>query len=180
MQIAPMDLGDYTFEPDLARAATIPARWYTGPEMLEAERHHIFGRSWQAAGLAAWASRPGAWFACEISGEPVLVTRAADGVLRAFSNVCRHRAAPLLTAPCGQVSKLRCRYHGWTYDLAGKLKGTPEFDGVQDFRKEANGLVEVPVATWGPMVWVHLERPLLPLEQFSEARKVVGLQGRPT
>jgi len=70
--------------------------------------------------------------------------------------VCRHRAAPLLTEPCGQVSRLRCRYHGWTYDLAGKLRGAPEFDGVADFCREDNGLVPLAVATWGPFVWVSM------------------------
>ena len=76
-------------------------------------------------------------------------------MLRAFANVCRHRAAPVATEPCGQASRLRCRYHGWTYDLAGRLRGAPEFDGVADFRREDNGLPALAVAVWGPWVWVH-------------------------
>ena len=61
----------------------------------------------------------------------------------------------MATEPCGQASRLRCRYHGWTYDLAGRLRGTPEFDGVADFRREDNGLPALAVAVWGPWVWVH-------------------------
>jgi choline monooxygenase len=64
------------------------------------------------------------------------------------------------------LTKLRCRYHGWTYDLAGKLRGTPEFDGVQEFAREDNGLVPVSVTTWGPTVWVHLDPPQQSLEEF--------------
>jgi choline monooxygenase len=72
----------------------------------------------------------------------------------------------LLSEPCGQVSRLRCRYHGWTYDLTGRLRGTPEFEGVADFCKEEHGLVPLTVASWGPFVWVHASRQPLPLEQF--------------
>jgi len=82
----------------------------------------------------------------------------------------------------GNLTKLRCPYHGWTYDLAGKLRGTPEFDGVQDFRKEENGLVPVAVAVWGRFVWVHLDAPkqsveeyLAPLPAWS-AGKIDGLK----
>src|SRR5262249_16838954 len=64
-----------------------------------------------------------------------------------------------LSEPCGAVTKLRCRYHGWTYDLAGRLRGTPEFDGVADFLREDNGLVAMPVDTWGPFAAVHAGRP---------------------
>ena len=99
----------------------------------------------------------------------------------AFFNVCRHKAAPILNESCGTATKLRCRYHGWTYDLAGKLRGTPEFEGVADFRKEDNGLVSIAVATWGPFVWVHLDPPTNSLEKFLDplptwaADRMVGL-----
>ena len=69
-------------------------------------------------------------------------------LLAPFYNVCRHRAAPLMTQAEGKASRLRCRYHGWTYDLAGRLRGTPEFEGVADFCREDNGLAEVKVAVW--------------------------------
>jgi choline monooxygenase len=73
-----------------------------------------------------------------------------------------------MSEPCGRATKLRCPYHGWTYDLAGRLRGTPEFDGVADFRREDNGLSPVAVAVWGPTVWVHLGTPAEPLEQFLD------------
>jgi len=90
-----MNPDDYIFQPDLARASTIPARWYTDPQMYADEQRAIFARTWQAAGLAEWAANPGDYFACEIAGEPVLVTRTPGGALRAFSNICRHRGAEL-------------------------------------------------------------------------------------
>jgi choline monooxygenase len=74
-----LDLSDFTFEPRLSRASTIPARWYTDPAMLEAERRNVFGRTWQAVGRACDVAAPGSYLAGEVTGEPVLVTRDQDG-----------------------------------------------------------------------------------------------------
>ena len=127
----------------------------------------MFGATWQCLGPAETVRDPGGVLTGDVAGEPVLVVRGDDGVLRGFFNVCRHRAAPLHTTMCGTVDKLRCRYHGWTYDLAGRLRGTPEWDGVRDFDKAGNGLVPLgAVAEWGPLVWVHLDPPREPLADF--------------
>ncbi len=152
----------------LATARTIPNSWYTSPVVAQAERASVFGESWQMVGRAEQVAVPGSFLTANIAGEPVLIVRGDDGTLRGFFNVCRHRAAPLLTEPCGTATKLRCRYHGWTYDLAGRLKGTPEFDGVGEFRKEDNGLVPLTVAIWGPFVWAHCGTPTESIEQFLE------------
>jgi choline monooxygenase len=111
------------FDPDLPleRAGTIPSLWYVDPEIYDAERRTVFAGTWQTAGRLDQLAGPGSFLTTEIAGEPILVVRDAEGVLRAFYNVCRHRAAPLLSEPAGQVSRLRCRYHGWTYDLTGRL-----------------------------------------------------------
>ncbi len=156
------------FDPELPldRARTIPNSWYTAPEVYAAERDVVFARTWQVVGRVDQVAAGGAFLTAEIAGEPVLVVRGDDGVLRGFFNVCRHRAAPILNEPCGTATKLRCRYHGWTYDLTGRLRGTPEFDGVAEFCKEENGLVPVVVAEWGPFVWIHLTPPREPVTEF--------------
>jgi choline monooxygenase len=99
---------------------------------------------------------PGQFVTGEVAGTPVVAARDEAGELGAFINVCRHRAARVATEPAGSASRLRCRYHGWTYDLRGQLRGTPEFDGVADFRREENGLVPLAVDVWGPAVWARL------------------------
>jgi len=109
---------------------------------------------------------PGQFFTAEVAGEPLVVVRGDDGELRAFFNVCRHRAARVMADVEGRATRLRCRYHGWTYDLCGRLRGTPEFDGVADFRREDNGLPPVAVAVWGPIVWVHLGTHQQPLADY--------------
>ena len=156
------------FDPTLPleRAATIPAEWYTRPEVAQAERERVFARTWLVAGRTDQVVQPGQFFTVDLAGEPILVIRGTDGVLRGFFNVCRHRAARVATEECGTATKLRCRYHGWTYDLAGELRGLPEFEGVADFERDANGLRPVTVAEWGPFVFVHLTTPAQPLAEF--------------
>jgi choline monooxygenase len=171
-----------SFDPalPLERAHTIPSAWYLDAKIHEVERRAVFGNTWQAVGRVDQVSSPGSYFTADLAGEPILVVRDEAGVLRAFYNVCRHRAARIMTEAEGQARKLRCGYHGWTYDLSGKLRGTPEFDGVADFCREENGLPEVAVATWGPVVWVHLGKSPPELFQFlaplPERTKALGLE----
>jgi choline monooxygenase len=150
----------------LARAHTIPADWYIAPAMHLAERKRIFQRSWIIVGRAEQVGEPGTFLTADVAGMPVLVVRDGEGVLRAFANVCRHRAAVVVTAPCGKASKLRCPYHGWTYDLAGRLRGTPEFEGVQDFERDDLGLPPLSVETSGPFVAVHAGLPKLSFADY--------------
>src|SRR6267378_1049468 len=147
-----------SFDPDLPleRAHTIPSTWYADLEIYAAECRAVFGATWQTVGRVDQVPEPGSFFTANLAGEPLLIVRDAGGVLHAFANVCRHRAAQVMAQPAGKASRLRCRYHGWTYDLTGRLRGTPEFEGVADFRREDNGLAEYAVAVWGPLVWVHL------------------------
>ncbi len=167
----------------LERARTIPASWYFDSAVCERERQAVFGDTWQVVGRVDQVAKSGAFLTATVASEPILVLRDAEGVLRAFYNVCRHRAAPLLTEAQGQVTKLRCRYHGWTYDLAGRLRGTPEFDGVLDFCKEEQGLVPLAVDTWGPLVGVHggqqpgsLADHLAPLPERTAGRGLEALR----
>ena len=155
------------FDPSLPleRAQTIPSEWYFDADLADLERRTVFA-GWQAVGRVDQLAGPGAYLTAEVAGEPVAVVRDEAGTLRAFHNVCRHRAAPVLCDPCGTVTKLRCRYHGWTYDLAGRLRGAPEFEGVADFRREDFGLIPMIADTWGPTVWVHPESAALRLADF--------------
>ncbi|HEX5732955.1 MAG TPA: aromatic ring-hydroxylating dioxygenase subunit alpha [Blastocatellia bacterium] len=142
----------------LAEAQTIPARWYVDPRIMELERQTLFARSWQIVGRADQVRAPGQYITWELAGEPILVVRGSDGVLRGFFNVCRHHAAAVMTEQEGRANNLRCPYHGWTYSLEGALKGTPDFAGVCDFDRSANGLVPIEIDQWENWVFVKLER----------------------
>ncbi|HWE86313.1 MAG TPA: aromatic ring-hydroxylating dioxygenase subunit alpha [Terracidiphilus sp.] len=158
------------YNPDapLEEAFTIPAPWYLLPRMEELERDGVFGRNWIAVGRVDQVAAAGEFFTLELAGEPLVVVRGEDGELRAFFNVCRHHAAAVVTAPCGAAQHLRCPYHGWTYGLDGSLKGAPEFAGVCNFDRAANGLVPVRVAAWEQFVFVNLDSQAPPLMDFLE------------
>ncbi len=121
----------------LATASTPPSSWYTDPSILELERQTVFSRAWQFVGRADQVRDPGQYVSCAIAGEPILVVRGQDDVLRGFFNVCRHHAAAVVTKPQGKAENLRCPYHGWTYNLEGALVLTPEFGGVADFDRSS-------------------------------------------
>ena len=141
----------------LEQASTIPAPWYVDTRMAELEQQTVFGRNWLVAGRADQVTAPGAYFTTEVAGEPVVVVRGNDRVLRAFFNVCRHHAATVMPEPCGKTEHLRCPYHGWTYGLDGALKGMTEFEGVANFDRSKNGLVPVQVEVWEKFVFVNLD-----------------------
>jgi choline monooxygenase len=155
------------FDPKLplAQASTIPSAWYTSPDHYQAERERVWSDAWLCIGRVDQVALPGQYCTMEVAGEPLLVVRGDDGQLRAMFNVCRHRAARIMTSECGTTDRLRCPYHGWTYDLAGKLRGVPEFDGVEGFHREENGLPAVKLTTWGPLVFVHLGMPAMTLAE---------------
>jgi nitrite reductase/ring-hydroxylating ferredoxin subunit len=134
---------------ELARAETLPARWYRDPAVLDAERRGIFGREWLLLGHEEELAEPGTTIAERLAGWPVFVRRGHDGELRAFHDVCRHRAGPLVGMPEGDVAhkcrvpRLRCRYHGWIYDEQGRLERAPDFGAAEAFDPGSLSLASV-------------------------------------
>ena len=164
-----MDSGelDFSFEERLAAAETIPARLYNDPGVAEIERERVFARTWQLVGREDQVSSPGRFFTAEVAGEPLLVVRGADDRLRALSNVCRHRAGPVAAGE-GSCQGFRCGYHGWSYALDGRLVNTPEFDGVENFRKEEQSLPEFRLESWLGLLFVNLDPSAPSLNEILE------------
>lgn len=149
-------VNDYDPNLPLDRAWTIPASWYIDKELYEHELKSVFSNTWQLAGRLDQVSQPGQYVTSDIAGEPIVIVRGNDGVLRGFFNVCRHHAAAVMTEPEGKAAQLRCPYHGWTYSLEGELRGTPDFSGVCDFERTSSGLAPVEIAEWENWVFVKL------------------------
>lgn len=162
----------------LDQAATIPASWYIDERVYALELQTVFAHSWQFVARTDQLERPGAYVTSEIAGEPIVVVRGADNLLRGFFNVCRHHAAAVMTEAEGTANHLRCPYHGWTYSLEGELKGTPDFSGVCNFERAGNGLVPVETTVWENWVFVKLARlgtgvsPVMDLRQDSPATPI--------
>jgi carnitine monooxygenase subunit len=134
--------------------STLPYGWYSDPGILLREQERIFRSAWQYAGHTGQLPEPGTFFASCSGRTPVVVTRARDGELRAFLNVCRHRGFTVATGE-GRRETLQCPYHAWTYGLDGRLRAAPRSEEEPDFPQDELGLVPVAVGTWGPFVFVN-------------------------
>jgi choline monooxygenase len=141
----------------LAQAETIPSSWYTDARFVPFERDAIFGRTWQYVGHRAQLPEAGAYVTDFVAGNPLLLVRDADGAVRAFYNVCRHRGGPLAMDERGCATMLQCKYHGWTYRLDGSLRGVPRFDRTELFDKRDYGLRPVPLEEWEGLLFVNLD-----------------------
>ncbi|HXJ11598.1 MAG TPA: SRPBCC family protein [Candidatus Limnocylindrales bacterium] len=159
-------------------AETLPSRFYIEPAILALEKERIFRRTWQLVGTLSHAcgeadgarrtiADPGAFFTVDVVGEPVVVVRDSAGTLRAFSNVCRHRAGPIAQGS-GCRNVFNCGYHGWTYTLDGRLIGTPEVDGMEFFDRSTMGMIPLRCETWEQFIFVNFDLAAPPLSAFLE------------
>ena len=159
-------LASYNERAALPEASTIPAPWYVDARIAELEYKTVFSKTWQMVGRADQLEKPGQFVTANVAGEPIVVVRGNDSVLRGFFNVCRHHAAAVVTEPCGQASILHCPYHGWNYGLDGALKGMPEFEGVKNFDRQKNGLVPVKADIWEGFAFINLDPQAMSLKDF--------------
>jgi choline monooxygenase len=144
------------FELNVARAQTLDASWYLDPQVYELEQERIFARTWQAVARLDELTKPGDYLSTEAAGEPLVLTRDQTGAIRAYYNVCPHRAGALARGK-GNRKTLQCLYHGWTFGLNGELLRAPGMEGAEDFDKSCFGLRPVRAETWGPYIFVNLD-----------------------
>ena len=136
---------------------TLPGRYYTDPEIFAAEQARIFESLWCCAVRSAELAAPGDFRTVQIGAESVLISRARDGGLRAFLNICRHRGARLCTTETGSVKRaFQCPYHAWTYGLDGKLIAAPNLTSMPDIDRVEYGLRPVHLHEWLGYAWVNL------------------------
>jgi phenylpropionate dioxygenase-like ring-hydroxylating dioxygenase large terminal subunit len=146
----------------LSANMTFPASWYSDPRIYAFELERIFARSWQLAAPVHQLAHHGDHVVTAAAHVPIVLTRDRDGVLRGFVNVCRHRAFPVAESD-GNRKTLQCRYHGWTYELDGRLRTAPGCGFEERFDKRDFSLVPVAVDTFGGFVWVNPDPDAPPL-----------------
>ncbi len=159
------------FDPDPARSYSLASWLYTDAEIFAAEKQAIFYRSWQLAGHTEQVRGPGDYTVCQIGDESIIVIRGDDGVLRAFYNVCQHRAHELLEGS-GRTSVIVCPYHAWSYHIDGRLRTARGSDKVARFDAGEFCLKPVRVEEFCTFVFVNLDADAAPL-----AHEAVGLAG---
>jgi choline monooxygenase len=145
-------------------AEALEPRLYLDPELIEVEQERIFERTWQLIGHVSGLPGPGSYITGFAGSQPVLVLRDEANELRAYRNVCRHRASCLLSGSGQCKGAIRCRYHGWTYRFDGTLIGAPE---ALQFGKRLNkselGLMPARVEELCGLVFVNLDPDATPL-----------------
>ena len=167
---SPLNLLDADLQKDLQallalgedRSRPLPSEMYTSDAVAALERERIFLPEWVCLGHAGEIPNPGDYLATEIADEPLLMVRGEDAEIRVLSNVCRHRGMRLRTAP-GCESHLSCPYHGWTYDLSGRLVGASYMESAEGFRLDEYCLPAFASEAWQGFVFVNLDGTATPL-----------------
>ena len=154
------------YDPDPGRSFSLNAEAYTGGDWYDFEQRAIFARSWQWVCHAEKLRQPGAYVTIEIAGQPICVVRDREGQLRAFYNVCKHRAHALLSGE-GQTTRIMCPYHAWTYDLTGQLRRAPHTESLIDFDPSKICLDAVQVEEFCGFVYVNLDTGAASLAEQS-------------
>ncbi len=135
----------------------LPATSYHDPDLFARETERVFRRAWWLVGIEAVLAEPGRYSACQLLRWPVVVVRDRGGELRAFYNICRHRAGPLVEPGDGRCRDFVCRYHAWRYALDGELLRTPGIDPGELGEFPDLGLVPLRVAAWNGLVFVCVD-----------------------
>ncbi|HMP80263.1 MAG TPA: aromatic ring-hydroxylating dioxygenase subunit alpha, partial [Pirellulaceae bacterium] len=133
-----------------AGAMTLRREYYVDQEILHSERRSVMANHWCLLGHVSDVSQARSFFTTELAGGPVLILRDDAGQIQGFHNVCRHRGAMLEERTCGQWEReaILCPYHGWTYELCGRLAGAPNMHDVESFDRTQWGLKPISVREW--------------------------------
>ena len=142
---------------------------YRSREYAERERDAIWMKTWQLAGRVDELPKVGDWKEYRIYDQSFLIVRGKDSKLRGFVNACRHRGNMLCEGTGNAKRGFLCQYHLWSYDLDGRLKGLLREESSGGLDKSANGLIEVPVDTFGGFIFINPDPTAEPLTEWLGA-----------
>ncbi len=164
-------------DPDIKKAETLSAEFYTPKEYFELSKEKLFASTWQFMGDTENVKIPGQLFPANMLegflDEPILLSRDKDDSIHCISNVCTHRGNLVVEGPCVEHN-LRCRYHGRRFKLNGKFESMPEFEGVENFPCEKDDLPKIPHGLWDKLIFASI-KPTVKLDDIiGEMKKRVG------
>ena len=139
-----------------ATTLRVPTFKYHEQSHWDAEMALLFKRVPLPLALSCEMREPNSYKAMDACGTPVLITRAGDGVARAFLNVCRHRGMIVAADGCGSARRFACPYHAWVYDGLGALVGVYGDGTFGDFDRTDHGLVALPCDERAGVIFVTL------------------------
>lgn len=145
------------FTADPMRSSALPGYLYSDPAVLAEEKRRLFYKSWQVAAHDSELPNAGDYVCATIVDQGLFVLRGADGQVRAFFNVCQHRAHELLKGRGNVKSVIVCPYHAWSYELDGSLRGARATRGIPDFDPKSYGLEPVRLERHLGFLFVNLD-----------------------
>ena len=156
------------YDPAPSRSLSLRAEAYTQAQWFAADQAGILSKSWRWVCHVEKLRTPGSYIATEIAGQPIAIVRAKDGVLRAFYNVCKHRAHELLSGE-GEITRIMCPYHAWVYRLDGGLARAPHTENLSGFDTGEICLDQVQVEEFCGFIYVNLDPKAASLSSQSGA-----------
>ncbi|MCV3242899.1 aromatic ring-hydroxylating oxygenase subunit alpha [Mesorhizobium sp. ZC-5] len=137
----------------------LPGWCYHSPALLEVEKEHVFRNHWQIACHVSDVPDRGNYLTMDVVGERALIVRGADGVVRAFHNICRHRGSRVVADEKGTCKNaLVCPFHGWVYNLDGTLRGAARPRSFPDLDKTEFGLMPLDLEIWMGLIFVRFRK----------------------
>ncbi len=158
--------GDMPFNSKPEKSFTMPARFYTDEDIYNLEKEGIFFNSWNYVGHISQLKEKGDYITFKIHDQNIFVIKTKSGELKAFYNVCLHRGHELLNGE-GKTNNIICPYHGWSYNLDGKLKVARNSQNVEDFNKCDFTLKSVQLEVFCGLLFVNLDPNAKPLKELS-------------
>jgi phenylpropionate dioxygenase-like ring-hydroxylating dioxygenase large terminal subunit len=152
------------YDPDPALSMSLHADAYTDPKWFDVDQRAIFARTWQWLCHVEKLREPGSYVTGRVAGMPIVAVRDEAGTLRAFYNVCKHRAHELLSGS-GVRRSIVCPYHAWNFDLTGRLRRARNTGGMPGFDTSTVCLDRIQVTEFGGMVYVNLDPEAAPLPE---------------
>jgi len=154
------------FTTDPPNTHSLKAEAYVDPAWHTVDLNEILAKTWQWVCHVEKLRAPGSYVTVEIANRPIAVVRDREGTLRAFYNVCKHRAHHLLSGE-GETTRIMCPYHAWVYKLDGQLVRAPETESLTDFNTKDICLDQVQVEEFAGFIYVNLDPKARPLREVS-------------
>ncbi|MFI9844660.1 SRPBCC family protein [Nonomuraea sp. NPDC051941] len=158
------------YDPDPALSMSLHADAYTDVKWFDVDQRAIFARTWQWLCHVEKLREAGSYVTGTVAGMPIVAVRDEAGTLRAFYNVCKHRAHELLSGS-GVRRSIVCPYHAWNFDLTGRLRRARNTGAMPGFDPSAVCLDQIQVAEFGGMVYVNLDPGATPLPEQAGGLK---------
>ena len=161
----------------LVREDRVHNALYVDPAIFEAEMERIFKNTWVWVGHDSEVPTPNSYKTSHVGLEPVIVTRDKAGKVHVLLNRCRHRAASICEKQKGKASVFVCPYHGWSYEVDGRLRKVPYADGYGEGLDLAQlSLVSLRTESYNGMIFATFRDDMMPLEDYlGPARKWIDL-----